>query len=155
ANQRHRGAALYNEDYLGIATQFYGARFGVGTGRDGFRALSTRFHSFRDVIRFDPLHIAAQYPVNLAMSVVKSAGPWPPALGTAMGLFAPLRNRRSKSVAVLLVTLALFFSLMALNHFEPRYYLLVTTIYLGFSALAIEVLIRWLVERTPRTSGTI
>ena len=63
ANQRHRGAALYNENYLNIAQEFYGQDFSAAPNQDGLDKIRSRFHSFGDVIRYDPMRIATRYPI--------------------------------------------------------------------------------------------
>lgn len=153
ANQRHRGAALYNENYLNIAQEFYGQDFSAAPNRDGLDKIRSRFHSFGDVIRYDPMRIATRYPVNLAMSIRKSLRPLPVAVCATVGLFLVLMSRKAKGMIVLLLSGALFLLLMGLNHFEPRYYLFVTVLYAGFAALAIRTIVAWIAERMSFTKA--
>ena len=149
----YRGAALYNENYLNIAQEFYGQDFSAAANRDGLDNLRARFHSFGDVIRYDPMRIAMRYPVNLAMSIRKSLRPLPVAVCATAGLFLVLMSRKAKGMIVLLLSGALFLLLMGLNHFEPRYYLFVTALYAGFAALTIRAIVAWIAERMSFTKA--
>jgi hypothetical protein len=153
ANRRHRGAAFYNENYLNIAQEFYGEDFRAAPNKDGLDNIRSRFHSFGDVVRYDPMRIATRYPMNLAMSIRKSLRPLPVAVCAAVGLVLVLWSRKTKGVIVLLLAGALYFLLMALNHFEPRYYLFVTALYTGFGALAIRSVVSWVAERMSFTTA--
>jgi hypothetical protein len=98
------------------------------------------------------VRIATHYPVNLAMSIRKSLRPLPVAVFGIFGLLLVLRSPKTGMI-VLLLSGALFFLLMGLNHFEPRYYLFVTALYAGFAAHAIRTIVVWIAERTSFTKA--
>ena len=162
ANQRHRGSALFNRNYLNMATLFYGDEIGADMTGDGTAVAETRFHSFGDVLRFKPVRILRRYPANLLASVRRSLSSSlvAPFLGLAAVLGAVLAPWRSR-VAPRLLWLALlavcYFLLMALNHWEPRYYLLPGVLYAGLAAFAIVRVARWLSEagRNPRLAHAV
>ena len=164
ANHRHRGSALFNRNYLNMATLFYGDEIGADMTGDGTALAGTRFHSFGDVLRFEPLRIVRRYPVNLFESIRKSLSSRlvAPFLGLAAVLGAVLAPRRGRVGARLLWLAFLgvcYFLLMALNHWEPRYYLLPGVLYAGLAAFAIVRAARWLSDasRNPRlaTAGGV
>ncbi len=148
ANYRHRGSAFYNENYLNVATEFYPGIHGRETSREGIEAMAGRFHSFSDVLRYDPVRIATRYPVNLASSFVRSFGSWPMGLASMLGLILAWRSGLSKRAIALLLPVGLLFLLMALNHFEPRYYLFATALFGALSAFAVKASIDGLASRT-------
>ncbi len=149
ANYRHRGSPFYNENYLNIATEFYPEISGQDTSREGVEAVAARFHSFSDVLRHDPVRILTHYPSNLVSSFVKSLGSWPMGLLTMLGLIFAWRSGLSKRAIALLLPVGLLLLLMALNHFEPRYYLFATVLYGALAALAAKASVEWLASRTP------
>ncbi|MGE0884414.1 MAG: ArnT family glycosyltransferase [Blastocatellales bacterium] len=145
ANYRHHGSPLYNTNYLNIATEFYPELAGGETNQDATRKLDERFQSFGDVIAYDPARLIKRYPQNLLESLrstfrenlVASAVAWLAWIGFAMALF----RKRSKPVSVVLIAGALYLLLMALNHWETRYYFFVMTLYAGFAVYtAVECL---------------
>lgn len=140
ANYRHHGSPLYNTNYLNIATEFYPELAGGETNQDATRKLDERFQSFGDVIAYDPARLIKRYPQNLLESLrstfrenlVASAVAWLAWIGFAMALF----RKRSKPVSVVLIAGAFYLLLMALNHWETRYYFFVMTLYAGFAVYA-------------------
>ena len=140
ANYNRHGSPFYNTNYLNIATEFYPELVANKTNQDATRALAERFHSFGDVIGYDPRRLIARYPVNLYESLRSSfkttlVNQWV-AWMAWLGVLIALGRRRSKNVALVLVAGALYLLLMALNHWETRYYFFVMVLYAGFAVFA-------------------
>ena len=126
ANYRRHGSPLYNTNYLNLATEFYPELVANKTNQDATRALAERFHSFGDVIGYDPGRLTARYPVNLYQSLRASfketlVNQWV-AWMAWLGVLLALARRRTKNVSLVLIAGALYLLLMALNHWETRYY---------------------------------
>jgi hypothetical protein len=153
ANHWHRGNPFYNDNYLNIATAFYGRDFAEGT-LDGKQAITSRFHSFRDVVAYDPVRLITHYPVNLATSLLRSLGSWRSSIAPLAGLVIAWRAGRTKRVVALLLAVAALYLLMALNHFEARYYLFATAFFSALSALALQTIAAWLAGRLRLRLGT-
>src|SRR5215470_16114644 len=140
ANYKHNGSPFYNTNYLNVATEFYPELVANKTNQDATRALSAAFHSFGDVVRYDPRRLMSRYPANLYESLRSSfketlvnqlvAGM------AAFGVLLALARRRSKNVALVLIAGAIYLLLMALNHWEARYYFFVMVLYSGFAVFA-------------------
>jgi hypothetical protein len=146
ANYKHRGSPFYNVNYLNMATEFYPELTGGDVFQDGTRALRERFHSFGEVIAYDPARMVKHYPVNLYESFVKTFNAkwvvmWLGVLGLAGFALALWQERRSKPVLTLLAALVFYFLMMGLNHWEARYYFFVGV---GFTALALYAATRGL-----------
>jgi hypothetical protein len=140
-NYRHHGSPFYNTNYLNMATLFYGNLVGGNVYQEGTRALEEVFHSFGEMLRYDPKRIMTHYPVNLYESLKQSltanlVSPWSGWLAVA-GCLLVLIERRSKAALLLLLAGALYFLLMALNHWEARYYFFIAVIYAGLAVYAI------------------
>ena len=141
ANLRHNGSALFNENYLNIATEFYGDRFGADKTGDGTSIMSEKFHSFGEVVRYDPMRIARRYPGNLLGSLRRSlstqlVGPFV-GLAAVVGAVFALWSRRSGFLVIVALAGAIYFLLMALNHWEARYYLFPAVLFAGLAAYAV------------------
>jgi hypothetical protein len=140
ANYKRHGSPFYNANYLNIATEFYPELVANKTNQDATRALGERFHSFGDVVGYDPRRLMARYPANLYESLRNSfketlvnqlvAGM------AAFGVLLALARRRSKNVSLVLIAGAIYLLLMALNHWEARYYFFVMALYSGFAVFA-------------------
>ena len=140
ANYIRHGSAFYNTNYLNIATEFYPELVANKTNQDATRALEERFHSFGDVIGYDPGRLISHYPVNLYESLRSSfketlVNQWV-AWMASLGVLIALCRRRSKNVTLVLVAGAIYMLLMALNHWETRYYFFVAALYAGFAVFA-------------------
>jgi hypothetical protein len=89
--------------------------------------------------------LAKQYPVNLYESLKQSVTGnlvaqlvgWLALLGVALSFI----GRRSKPAMLVLIAGGIYLLLMALNHWETRYYFFVMVLYAGFAVFAAE---RWL-----------
>ncbi|MGE0132167.1 MAG: ArnT family glycosyltransferase [Blastocatellales bacterium] len=143
ANHRRHGSPFYNTNYLNIATKFYPELAANKTNQDATRALDQRFHSFGDVLGYDPKRLIAHYPVNLYESLRYSfketlVNQWV-AWMAGFGVLLALGRRRSKNVKLVLIAGALYLLLMALNHWETRYYFFVMVLYAGFAVFAATV----------------
>jgi hypothetical protein len=140
ANYKRNGSPFYNTNYLNVATEFYPELVANKTNQDATRALAERFHSFGDVLGHDPKRIITRYPVNLYESLRHSfndtlVNQWV-AWMAWLGALLALGKRRSKNVALVLIAGALYLLLMALNHWETRYYFFVMALYAGFAVFA-------------------
>src|SRR5262245_7979072 len=164
ANYKRHGSPFYSANYLNIATEFYPELVANKTNQDATRALAERFHSFGEVVGYDPRRLMARYPANLYESLRNSfketlvnqlvagmaafgvllafATLWRgPRIGFTrdpQGRHAglPLQHTRSKNVALVLIAGAIYLLLMALNHWEARYYFFVMVLYSGFAVFA-------------------
>ena len=140
ANYNRHGSPFYNTNYLNIATEFYPELVENKTNQDATRALAERFHSFGDVVGYDPKRLITRYPVNLYESLRYSfedtlVNQWVAWLAW-LGVLLALGRRRSKNVALVLIAGGLYSLLMALNHWETRYYFFVMVLYAGFAVFA-------------------
>jgi dolichyl-phosphate-mannose-protein mannosyltransferase len=140
ANYKRHGSPLYNTNYLNLATEFYPELVANKTNQDATRALADRFHSFGDVISYDPGRLMTRYPANLYESLGKSfkdtlVNQWV-AWMAWLGVLLALARRRSKNMALVLIAGAFYLLLMALNHWETRYYFFVMVLYAGFAVFA-------------------
>lgn len=140
ANYKRNSSPFYNTNYLNIATEFYPELVANKTNQDATRALAERFQSFGEVIRYDPKRLITRYPANLYESLrnsfkdtlVNQLVAWM----AAFGVLLALARRRSKNMALVLIAGALYLLLMALNHWETRYYFFVMALYAGFAVFA-------------------
>jgi len=138
ANYKHRGSPFYNTNYLNMATEFYPELVAGEVNQDATRALESRFASFGDVLGYDPARMINQYPVNLYESLrssinstlVNSWVAWLAFLGIVLAL------RKSKAAQFVLLAGGFYLLLMALNHWETRYYFFVMILYAGFAVYA-------------------
>ena len=145
ANFRQHGSPFYNKNYLNIATEFFPELVKGETNQDATRALGEKFHSFGDVLRYDPARLFKQYPVNLYESLrhsitgnlVAQLVGWLALLGIGLVFI----GRKSKPVMLVLIAGGLYLLLMGLNHWETRYYFFVMMLYSGFAVFAA---VRWL-----------
>jgi hypothetical protein len=151
-NYKHRGSPFYNTNYLNMATEFYPELVAGKTNQDGTRALEQKFHSFGDVLRHDPKKILLRYPVNLfeslrlsiKNSMVNELVGWAALFGVVFALI----GRRSKAVGFMLIAGAVYLLLMALNHWETRYYFFLMVLYAGLAVYAVSRLSKAAVARS-------
>jgi len=140
ANYRIHGSPVFNTNYLNIATEFYPELAEGETNQDATRTLGNRFQSFGDVIAYDPARLVKKYPANLLESLrntfreklVAQSVAWAAWIGILLALF----RARSKPVLTVLIAGAIYLLLMALNHWETRYYFFVMALYSGFAVYA-------------------
>lgn len=148
ANAVHRGSPLYNTNYLNLATQFYPELVAGKTNQDGTRALAEQFGSFKDVLMYDPGRVVEVYPRSLGQSLWYSltGGLVHPLMGVLawMGIVLFLWRRRDAKGLVLLSGAGLYLLLMALNHWETRYYFFIGALYSGMAVLAVQTAGEWL-----------
>jgi 4-amino-4-deoxy-L-arabinose transferase-like glycosyltransferase len=152
-NYRYRGSPIYNTNYLNMATEFYPELVDWKTNQDGTRTLESVFRSFSDVLRYDPVRILRHYPANLYASLrdslstdlVATLTGWFALVGA--GLF--ISEKRKKAGLTVLIATGLYLLLMALNHWETRYYFFVMVVYCGFAAYALRVLFHLLRKHLP------
>jgi len=157
ANYKRHGSPFYNTNYLNIATEFYPELVANKTNQDATRSLAAAFHSFGDVVGYDPKRLIARYPVNLYESLRYSfkdtlVNQWV-AWMAWLGVLLALGRRRSKNVIMVLIAGAFYLLLMAFNHWETRYYFFVMVLYAGFAVFAATAWLgmarslRWLENR--------
>lgn len=152
ANYKHQGSPFYNTNHLNIATEFYPDLANGSVFQEGTRGLSEKFRSLGEVLRYDPKRIAAHYPENLGEGLKKSVNTdlvdyrigWLAVIGLAIALF----ERRSKAVLLILGSGVLYFLLLALTHWETRYYFYVMVLYAGLASFALFRPLEWLREKT-------
>ncbi len=159
ANARHTGSPLFNSNYLNVATEFYGARFGADATGDGTGIMSRHFHSLGEVLRFDPARIVRHYPVNLATNVSRSftthlVGPFIGVAAIVGALFLARTGPRTALAAALATGWLVYMALLGLTHWDARYYLFAGALYAGLAACALWRLCRWAAERlgSPRSA---
>lgn len=145
ANYKHRGSPLYNANYLNMATEFYPELVGGKTNQDGTRALARTFNSFGEVLRYDTKRILTHYPENLWSSLRSTVtttllNRWA-AMAGLLGIALALITRRTPQVSIVLLAGLFYWLLMALNHWETRYYFFIMVLYAGFGAYAVSRLI--------------
>jgi|SRR5262245_23674653 len=141
ANYRFRGSPFYNTNYLNLATEFYPELVAGKTNQDGTRALEQTFHSTADVFRYDSYRIISHYPVNLYEtlrlsindSLVDKLVGW----SAIIGIIFVLLKRRSKYLALVLITGAIYLLMIALTHWETRYCFFVMALYSGFAVYGV------------------
>jgi len=140
ANYRNRGSLFYNTNYLNLATEFYPELVAGKTNQDGTRALEQKFQSTADVLRYDPVRVISHYPLNLyetlRLSVWDSLVEELVGLLALLGIILVLIKRRSKYLAFILITGAIYILMIALTHWETRYCFFVMTLYSGLAVYA-------------------
>lgn len=146
-NYKHHGSPIYNTNYLNIATEFYGYK----TDQDGTRYLSSIFHSFTDVMKHNPGQFVTHYFVNLYESLwISISGRFmfmPVGLLGVAGFLLAMVKRRQKGTAVFLLSIAIYFFLMAFNHWENRYYFYLLVGYAGLACYLLVEVFDWAKQR--------
>jgi 4-amino-4-deoxy-L-arabinose transferase-like glycosyltransferase len=146
-NHRLHGFPLYNANYLNIAAMAYG----WPSDQDGTRPLSTAFHSVGEVVRHDPSRFVAAYFRNLLSTLGNTLGSplaiLPIGILAMAGTGRVLRAGWGARSAALPFSAAVFILLMALTHWESRYFLYVGVCYAGLAALAVVNASDWARER--------
>jgi hypothetical protein len=141
-NYLHHGSPLYNTNYLNIATEFYPQLADGMTNQEGTRKLEPLFHSFGDVLRYDPGRLAAHYPVNLwssfRMSLDSTLISRLVSIPALVGLALVLIDRRSKWALLVVTSGVVYFLLMGLTHWEARYYFFLMVVYCGLGVYAVS-----------------
>ncbi|MBS1807306.1 MAG: glycosyltransferase family 39 protein [Acidobacteria bacterium] len=166
ANYRHNGSPFYNANYLNMATMLYPELVGGDVVQDGTRKMREQFHSFGDVLGYNPKQAVSRYFSNLSEVFLNSLRPtlvtrligW---LGL-IGLFVALLEIRlrgflgngklstqSKGRLLLFVSMAVYLLLMGLNHWEPRYFFFIGLCYSGLASYLAYTPIKWLNEVSP------
>jgi len=163
ANAQHNGSPLYNTNYLNMATLFYPELAGGEVTQDGTRKLQEQFHSFGDVLNYNPKQAVARYFENLNEIFFNSLRPtlvtrligW---LGLIAMLVAALEiwyrrsflsekiTAQSKAVFLLLLAIIGYFLLMGLNHWEVRYFFFIGLCYSGLVAYLVVTPLKRLYE---------
>ncbi|HEX4945147.1 MAG TPA: glycosyltransferase family 39 protein [Blastocatellia bacterium] len=142
ANAQHNGSPFYNTNYLNMATLFYPELADGEVTQDGTRKASEMFHSFSEVLSYKPTQAIKHYFTNLASifwyswngSLVSS---WLGLLGLLGAIFS-LADRKTKPVRLLLLTMAAYFLLMGLNHWEARYFFFIGVCYAGLASYLVN-----------------
>ncbi len=151
ANYRHNGSPFYNANYLNMATLFYPELVGGEVTQDGTRKMGEQFHSFSEVIAFNPQQAATRYFKNLFS--VFSQSRQEPSVGRWIGFFGILGfilailDRKTKAVRLFLLSIIAYFLLMGLNHWEARYFFYIGICYAGLASYFIIRLAEFFSER--------
>lgn len=138
-NSGAHGSPLANSNHLNVATAAYPELTGGRADQDATRALAPRFHSMREVIAHDPQRFATQYVANLAASFQYGARALfnlPVAIVAFVGFMLAPRLRRSPALELVLLAAGAHLLLMALSHWETRYYFFVGVVLAGLAAWA-------------------
>jgi hypothetical protein len=146
ANYKHNGSPFYNTNYLNIATEFYPDLANESVFQDSTRLLAETFHSFGDVFRHSPSRMLTHYFENLYTCLGKTitlnlVSQWVGWLALA-GFALVLIERRSKAVTLVVTSIALCLLLLALTHWEDRYYFYVGVMYSGLAPYACARVLR-------------
>ena len=141
ANYRHNGSPFYNANYLNMATLFYPELVGGEVTQDGTRKMGEQFHSFGEVVAYNPKQAVIRYFFNLFDIFWKSqqsplAITWVGIIGF-LGMLVTFIDRKSKEVKLLLLIALAYLLLMGLNHWEQRYFFFIGVCYAGFAAYII------------------
>ena len=142
ANAQHNGSPMYNTNYLNMATLFYPELAAGEVTQDGTRKLQEQFQSFGEVLRYKPIQAIKHYCTNLVSifwsswsgSLVSS---WLGLLGLLGAIFS-LADRKTKPALLLLLTMAVYFLLMGLNHWEARYFFFIGACYAGLTSYLVN-----------------
>ncbi len=166
ANYQHNGSPFYNANYLNMATTLYPDLVGGDVMQDGTRKLREQFHSFGEVLGYNPKQAVVRYFSNLSEVFLHSLQPtlvtrltgW---LGL-IGLFVALLEIRlrgfseggkltaqSKARLLLFFSMAVYFLLMGLNHWEARYFFFIGMCYSGLASYLAYMPIKWLNQAHP------
>ena len=110
--------------------------------QDGTRKASELFHSFGEVLGYNPKQAATRYFGNLASIFWSSwtgalVSIWLGLLGLLGAIFT-FADRKTKPVRLLLVAMAAYFLLMGLNHWEARYFFFIGVCYAGLASYLIN-----------------
>ncbi len=123
----HHGSPIYSTNYVDIARAIHGTSRG--------------FTSLADVVLRDPLHFLSGLARSVVLVSWKTVGATlavlpvgPLAVG---GIVLSLFCRRRRSVAIFLLSACAYILVMALMHWEARYYFYVLVCYAGLAAYAI------------------
>ncbi len=168
ANAQQHGSPLHNTNYLNMATLFYPELADGEVTQDGTRKLQDQFHSFGEVLAYKPLQAVARYFGNLGEIFVSSLRPTLVARLTGwlgwIGLFVALLEiflrgffaggkltTQAKARLLLFFSMAVYFLLMGLNHWEARYFFFIGLCYCGLAAYLAYMPITWLNAASPLT----
>ena len=138
-NAVHRGSPFYTTNYQNIAAAAY-----YSPGGEDPEAFRTRFHSFGDVVRYDPARLGRHYVRTLGMIVANSLGApqtlLPVGLGAVAGTILVLRGFAAPPGVLVPVSVVLYILPLALVHWERRYFFYVAVCYAGLAGHALVTL---------------
>ena len=133
-NHRLTGSAFSNRNYANLAFELYGREM---LWDQFWEQVAPRFHSFADVVRYDPLGAFGHWIRNLGTrwaSDVRQLVPlW---MGVAAVLGGLLHFRRAPKRAGLLIHFVFCYATLALVFYAPRFFLYLVPFYLIGAALA-------------------
>jgi hypothetical protein len=132
-NARERGSPFYSQNYLNIAAAYHPE---IG-GQWAIDLIAQKIHSFRDVLDWQ---LVRRYPVHVLGALRLSAttdlvSRWVAATAV-VGAGLVVLERRWRAPALLLIAAALYLAMVALVHWETRYYLLIAVVYAALAAFA-------------------
>jgi hypothetical protein len=157
ANARHNGSPFYNANYLNMATMLYPELADGDVVQDGTRKLREQFHSFGEVLSYNPRQAITRYLSNLSEIFLSSLRPtlvsrlvgW---LGL-IGIFVALLEIRLRGFLLreklTVQAMALYFLLMGLTHWEARYFFFIGICYSGLASYLAFIPVKWLNNRIP------
>lgn len=134
-NFRLHGAALANRNYANLAFELYAN----GMGWDPFwQNVAPRFHSFGDVIGYDPSGAARHLGQNLAVRWRRDLRELVPVwIGLMAVVGAIVHAPRARRHVAWIVCYALCYATLALVFYSPRFFLYLVPFYLGAAALCV------------------
>jgi hypothetical protein len=133
----HHGTPFYSTNYRDVAVLYH------GSARD--------VTSLWQVVTRDPLHFAARYAslvvTNLGRSLGASFAVVPVGALALAGVVACVRAGAGRALRLFLLAVGSCFLVLALMHWETRYYFFAVVAYTGLAAHAIVRLVDWLRAR--------
>jgi hypothetical protein len=166
ANAQHNGSPFHNANYLNMATLFYPELADGEVTQDGTRKLQDQFHSFGAVLAYNPVQAIARYFGNLSEIFFSSLRPtlvarltgWLGLTGLFVALLATQFSRffndgklttQAKTRLLLFFSMAVYFLLMGLTHWEARYFFFIGVCYCGLASYLAYLSVKWM-EPLPR-----
>lgn len=142
ANAQHNGSPFYNTNYLNMATLFYPELADGEVTQDGTRKAAEMFHSFGEVLTYQPVQAIKHYFINLVSIFRRSysgglVSSWLGLLGI-LGTILAFVDRGTKPKRLLLLAMAVYFLLMGLNHWEARYFFFIGVCYAGLASYLVN-----------------
>ena len=150
-NYKYHGST--NKVYLNMAVEFYGFE----KTWDGIMQAATMFHSFSDVVLYDPKKFVLHYFSHIFVTFLKSLSS--EFLVAPLGVLAivsipvVLIKGRRKEVWIVVLSVLVYFLLMNFSIWESRYYFYVRVCYIGLACNLIVLAADWLTSKGVLTKG--
>jgi hypothetical protein len=137
ANQWIHGTPLYHRAHLMLAVLVHG----LPRDLDGLRDAALRFDSVGEVIGLDPLGFAVRYLRNVVTTLANSLGAplavLPLGVLAVAGGLAVARRGETTRARPLVASVLFYLAVVALVHWESRYFLYGYVVYAGLAAHAV------------------